>query len=86
MQKYSLSHPGSSNCFSCLQNLSLRRNLLPLPTQTGQDAEWLSAEAGMRHTVAIKKDATLWAWGLNQNGQLGNGKNKNNHTPVQIGN
>ena len=37
-----------------------------------------------RHTVAIKKDGTLWAWGLNQNGQLGNGKNKNSHTPVQI--
>jgi alpha-tubulin suppressor-like RCC1 family protein len=56
------------------------------PIQIGQDAEWLSAEAGMRYTVATKKDGTLWAWGLNQNGQLGNGKNKNNHTPVQIGN
>jgi alpha-tubulin suppressor-like RCC1 family protein len=41
--------------------------------------------AGDTHTVAIKKDGTLWAWGLNQDGQLGNGTNKNSHTPVQIG-
>jgi len=41
--------------------------------------------AGGNHTVTIKKDGTLWAWGLNQDGQLGNGTNKNSHTPVQIG-
>jgi len=41
--------------------------------------------AGGNHTVAIKKDGTLWAWGLNQDGQLGDGTNKNSNTPVQIG-
>ena len=37
------------------------------------------------HTVAIKKDGTLWAWGHNYFGQLGNGTNRNSNTPVQIG-
>jgi len=41
--------------------------------------------AGGNHTVAIKKDGTLWAWGWNDIGQLGNGTNKNSNTPVQIG-
>jgi alpha-tubulin suppressor-like RCC1 family protein len=41
--------------------------------------------AGDAHTVAIKKDGTLWAWGLNQDGQLGNGTNKNSHAPIPVG-
>jgi hypothetical protein len=41
--------------------------------------------AGGDHTVALKKDGTLWAWGSNQDGQLGNGTNTDSHTPVQIG-
>ena len=41
--------------------------------------------AGGNHTVALKKDGTLWAWGANQDGQLGNGTNTDSNTPVQIG-
>jgi alpha-tubulin suppressor-like RCC1 family protein len=38
------------------------------------------------HTLATKTDGTLWAWGLNDEGQHGNGTTSlANHTPVQIG-
>jgi len=37
------------------------------------------------HTVAIRTDGTLWAWGLNNAGQLGDGTTTNRHTPTQIG-
>lgn len=40
--------------------------------------------AGEAHTVAIKKDGTLWAWGSNQDGQLGNATRTDSHRPVQI--
>ena len=41
--------------------------------------------AGGGNTVAIKTDGTLWAWGNNGAGQLGDGTNEEKNTPVQIG-
>src|SRR4051812_41036835 len=46
---------------------------------------WSQIAAGAYHTVAIKTDGTLWAWGLNDKGQLGDGTTVNKNTPVQIG-
>ena len=40
---------------------------------------------GGDHTAAIKTDGTLWAWGRNNNGQLGNGTRINYSSPIQIG-
>jgi len=41
--------------------------------------------AGKCHTVALKTDGTLWAWGENMYGQLGDGTTTDRHFPVQIG-
>jgi len=41
--------------------------------------------AGGDHTVVLKKDGTLWSWGLNFRGQLGDGTYVDKNTPVQIG-
>ncbi len=38
-----------------------------------------------RHTVALKSNGTLWAWGLNIDGQFGDGTNEMKYSPVQIG-
>jgi len=32
-----------------------------------------SIAAGSKHRVALKTDGTLWAWGANHHGQLGDG-------------
>jgi alpha-tubulin suppressor-like RCC1 family protein len=40
--------------------------------------------AGDAHTVAIEKNGTLWTWGVNQDGQLGNATHTDSHKPVQI--
>ena len=51
--------------------------------------EWLNTNviavaAGENHTVALKSDGTVWAWGDNDNGQLGDGTRKGDHdTPVK---
>lgn len=44
-----------------------------------------SVVCGGRYSLAIKDDGTLWAWGNNQFGQLGNGTSINQNSPVQIG-
>ena len=42
--------------------------------------------AGGGHTVAVKTDGTLWAWGNNSNGQLGDGDTTDQwSSPVQVG-
>src|SRR3990167_10398908 len=39
---------------------------------------------GSAHTMALRNDGTVWGWGYNTNGQLGNGSNAASLTPVQI--
>ncbi|MBI5177804.1 MAG: FecR domain-containing protein [Nitrospinae bacterium] len=40
--------------------------------------------AGGEHTLAIKSDGTLWSWGKNDNGQLGDGTDDGRPLPVQV--
>jgi alpha-tubulin suppressor-like RCC1 family protein len=41
-------------------------------------------EAGDMYTVMLKSDGIVWAWGLNDCGQLGDGTTVNKATPVQV--
>ena len=34
--------------------------------------------------MALKEDGTVWCWGKNENGQLGNGLAENAPNPVQV--
>jgi len=40
--------------------------------------------AGELHSLALKSDDTVWAWGWNELGQLGDGTDTNRSTPVQV--
>ena len=46
---------------------------------------WTSVACGGSHTIAIKYDGTLWGWGYNNSGQLGDGTGTQRTAPVQIG-
>ncbi len=45
-----------------------------------------SIASGNWHTVALRSDGTVWTWGGNYNGQLGDGTNNKSKTPVQVKN
>ncbi len=55
------------------------------PTQVGTDSTWTMVSAGSEFALAIKNNGTLWAWGYNYNGQLGDGTTTTRHTPIQVG-
>ena len=40
--------------------------------------------AGNGHGLALRRDGTVWAWGPNGSGQLGNGTTTNSNVPVQV--
>jgi len=46
--------------------------------------DWVAVTAGNGHTVALKSDGSLWAWGANNHGQLGNGTNINSNVPMRV--
>src|SRR5471032_1466376 len=52
---------------------------------TGTISPWTMVAAGEEHTVALRADGTLWAWGDNSSGQVGNGSLVDLHAPLQIG-
>ena len=61
------------------------------PVQVGTLATWSRADGGIAgHTLGLKTDGTLWAWGYNDFGQLGLGDRgagaaTSRSSPVQVG-
>ena len=48
------------------------------------DNDWATISAHT-HTVALKTNGTLWAWGDNRDGQLGDGTHTSTNAPIPIG-
>src|SRR5208283_4233244 len=48
------------------------------------DTNWTAVAAGVMHSVALKSDGTLWAWGDNSYGELGDTTTANQSSPEQI--
>jgi alpha-tubulin suppressor-like RCC1 family protein/uncharacterized protein YjdB len=56
-----------------------------VPTRVGADDDWVSVVAGGWHTLALKADGSLWAWGDGSYGQLGLGDNASHSSPARVG-
>ena len=48
------------------------------------DFTYVQVSAGGRHSLAVGSDGYAYAWGNNNNGQLGNNTKKNSYVPVRI--
>ena len=57
------------------------QRLTPVTTFAG-GTNWKQVAAGQLNTAAIKTDGTLWIWGGNGSGQLGNNTTVTRSTPV----
>ncbi len=51
---------------------------------SGLDGDVVTMAAGETHTCVLKKDRTVWCWGGNSFGQLGDGTRKDRFVPVRV--
>jgi len=63
-------------------------SLVPLrvhgPGNIGYLNSIVAISAGESHNMALRSDGTVWTWGWNALGQLGDGTTNDAHTPVQV--
>ena len=50
----------------------------------GEDSGTISVSAGNNHTLALRADNSLWAWGNNSSGQIGDGTTITRKSPAKI--
>ncbi len=55
------------------------------PERIGPDSDWKTVSVGHSHTLAIKTNGTLWAWGDNRFGQLGLSDTEVRLVPTRVG-
>ena len=62
--------------------------VIPLPivfmSGCSNDSPTPMVAAGFAHTVVLRQDGTVWTWGRNEEGQLGNGGRQNSFSPVRF--
>ncbi|MBI4658951.1 MAG: hypothetical protein HY735_08915 [Verrucomicrobia bacterium] len=77
-------HQGRLGVGGEIRNL-LKPNKLETIQQVGTDTNWVAVSMGGRHSLGLKADGSLWAWGANNHGQLGITGIRIASTPEQVG-
>ena len=79
-----------ARCSLAVTLIGLMAVVLPIATQAPQRVNaaamtgFTKVTAGSDFTCALKTDGTVWCWGLNTSGQLGDGTTTNRNRPVQV--
>jgi alpha-tubulin suppressor-like RCC1 family protein len=55
-----------------------------IPVVFPNNGKVAAAEAGRNHSLALQTDGTVWAWGQNDYGQLGDGTNTGRSVPEKV--
>ena len=70
-----------NNGYGRLGNNIITIRSIPVTTFAG-GTNWKQVGAGTNHCAAIKTDGTLWTWGINSSGELGDNTTTTRSTPV----
>ena len=58
--------------------------LVMSPTRISSRHQHVSISAGSLHSLAVQSNGTVWAWGMNNDGRLGNGNFNTASNPVAV--
>ena len=72
------------NDYGALGDGTSDKNAHSTPQQVAGLTNITKIAGGYRHNLALKSDGTLWAWGGNSQGQLGDGTTTEHWTPVKV--
>jgi len=56
----------------------------PNPIRVGTATDWVAVSAGASHNMGIRANGSLWAWGNNSSGRLGDGTTENRFSPINV--
>jgi alpha-tubulin suppressor-like RCC1 family protein len=73
-----------SNAQGVVGDGTTENRAMPTLVTTGAPA-WRAVAMGSEHACAVGTDGTLWCWGDNFYGQLGDTPSTNHNTPAQVG-
>lgn len=59
-------------------------DVINVPTRVGSNYDWKSISCGGYHSAAIKNNKSLWMWGRNDLGQLGNSSVDIKNIPTEV--
>ena len=84
-----LEQPGAGGPTTSACSASVRAPTRAAPVQVGTATDWMRVAPGTYQTCGVRADGTpftgsAWCWGLNNDGQLGNGVPGNSSVPVQV--
>jgi hypothetical protein len=63
---------------------TIENRLVPVKIDSISGIVQISASSGGTHSLALQNDGTIWAWGNNNVGQLGDGTTNNRWRPVRV--
>ena len=67
-----------------LGDSTVTSRLSPVMASDLMTNSWKSVSAGAAHTIAVRTDGTLWTWGCNGSGRLGDNTTINKSSPVSV--
>lgn len=73
-----------TNVYGQLGNGSVRGSSTPVPVSVPEGVVLTSLSANYYHVLALAEDGSLYAWGRNGSGELGNGETTTSRLPVRV--